>query len=249
MHDVTGLHILRGFFCFPRRDHASWLCKVVSILNEFTSIVKAVTRLMPSFSADRQRTEAVVIVITGGPGAGKSTLGPQLASSLGLPFLSRDTVKEILFDHFWGTLAGIEQPCDPGQRISQASWDIWLSTVMAVAGPSRAIVVDGVFNQAARREAFLRAAEEKRLRLLEVFLDAPADVLLHRVAARSRQPYAHAIYRYHSLGPAKLVLAHGWPQLLGDQGETLRVDVSNLAMVDVAELARRIEKLLEEPCR
>jgi hypothetical protein len=82
-----------------------------------------------------------------------------------------------------------------------------------------------------------------------VFLDGPPEVLLHRAEARSRRPHAHAIYRYHSLGPAKVVLADGWPPLLGDQGETLRIDASNLAVIDVAELASRVEKLLEESCR
>ena len=40
-----------------------------------------------------------VIVVTGLPGSGKTTLARQLSASLGLPLLSLDSVKEALVDH------------------------------------------------------------------------------------------------------------------------------------------------------
>ena len=38
------------------------------------------------------------IVVSGLPGSGKSTLGQQLATALGLPFLDKDTILERLFE-------------------------------------------------------------------------------------------------------------------------------------------------------
>ena len=41
---------------------------------------------------------ADVVLVTGVPGAGKSTLGLALAEGLGAPFLSLDAIKEELYE-------------------------------------------------------------------------------------------------------------------------------------------------------
>ena len=48
--------------------------------------------------AGRGRPRPFVLIITGAPASGKTTLGRQLAASLHLPFLSKDLFKESLFD-------------------------------------------------------------------------------------------------------------------------------------------------------
>src|SRR5215472_15932905 len=42
---------------------------------------------------------STTIIITGLSGTGKTTLGKQLASRLLLPFISKDIIKELLFDN------------------------------------------------------------------------------------------------------------------------------------------------------
>jgi len=39
------------------------------------------------------------VVVSGAPGAGKSTLAGPLAERLGLPLIGKDHIKETLFDH------------------------------------------------------------------------------------------------------------------------------------------------------
>ena len=41
---------------------------------------------------------AVLVLISGPPGAGKTTLGAKIAQELGIPFLNKDGIKELLFD-------------------------------------------------------------------------------------------------------------------------------------------------------
>jgi adenylate kinase family enzyme len=40
----------------------------------------------------------VLVVVTGPPAAGKTTIGRELSSQLRLPLISKDTIKEALFD-------------------------------------------------------------------------------------------------------------------------------------------------------
>src|SRR5436305_1756858 len=41
---------------------------------------------------------SVVLIITGAPASGKTTIGRHLAADLGFPFINKDDIKEILFD-------------------------------------------------------------------------------------------------------------------------------------------------------
>jgi adenylate kinase family enzyme len=41
--------------------------------------------------------EALLVLISGSPGAGKTTLGAKIAQELGLPFINKDGIKELLF--------------------------------------------------------------------------------------------------------------------------------------------------------
>ena len=43
-------------------------------------------------------TKSLLIIINGAPCTGKTTLGRKLAKQLRLPFLSKDGIKEVLFD-------------------------------------------------------------------------------------------------------------------------------------------------------
>ena len=43
-------------------------------------------------------SRALLVIISGPPGAGKMVLGRRLAQALGFPFINKDDIKEILFD-------------------------------------------------------------------------------------------------------------------------------------------------------
>src|ERR1051325_5707184 len=59
------------------------------------------------------RMPPLVLIITGPPASGKTTIGRPLASALGLPFLSKDVFKESLFnslgskDRDWSRQVGL----------------------------------------------------------------------------------------------------------------------------------------------
>src|SRR5438105_5624035 len=73
-----------------------------------------------------------VIVITGPPASGKTTLGKRLASDLGLPYIYKDGIKERLFE----TLGWKDRPWS--QLLGRASIDLiyYFLEVQLAAGVS-----------------------------------------------------------------------------------------------------------------
>lgn len=164
-----------------------------------------------------------ILLVSGAPGAGKSTLAGPLAAALGLPLFSKDLLKESLMD----SLGGPHGDLAFSRRIGDAAMALlWL-----IARQSQAAILEANFRP--RSDLVRRQIEQLEADITEVFCDCPPGECARRFAERSRT-------RTHPAHPLKELSAEMLAEYDGPIGIGTVFRVSTRTSVDIAELADRI---------
>jgi predicted kinase len=159
-----------------------------------------------------------LVLVTGPPASGKTTLARPLAHHLGLPLLGKDPIKEALFD----TLGTGDRAWS--RRLGAASYAV----LLALAGELPAAVVDANFYPDHGPE-LLRACQ----RPIEVFCRCPAAEVERRFTRRA--PARHPGHVDHVLDTQLRAALDGRVGPLGLGGPVLEVDTSG--PVDITAVA------------
>ena len=183
-------------------------------------------------------------MVTGPPGAGKSTLGPRLADLLGAVCISRDAIHDMVFDG-WEPLHPLlaEAPASGGPTLNEGrlNWDIFLWVLQQV---SRQVGVVGEtpINHQINRDRLLELRDRVRAPMAEVLLDGDREVLRQRVLRRAADPNSHPIKVHFTVEGARSILKGPYEPLLG--AEAIRLDTTDLAAVDLTAVLPEIRDRL-----
>jgi predicted kinase len=124
----------------------------------------------------------LLVVVTGMPGAGKTTVARTLARDLAVPLVSKDDVKERLYDALGaGDIAW-------SQRLGSAAYSLIFGfcTELLVAG--RSVVAEANFFKGSH-EADFRALPPHRL--VQIHCHAPLELLVERFSRRPDRHVGH----------------------------------------------------------
>jgi predicted kinase len=124
-------------------------------------------------------TEPLLVIVTGMPAAGKTTLARALAQDLELPLVAKDDIKEILYD----TL-GVGDP-DWSRRLGAASYALLFAFCREVLAAGQAVVAEANFFAGSHEADFAGLPPH---RLVQIHCNAPLAVILKRYARRARHP-------------------------------------------------------------
>jgi predicted kinase len=168
----------------------------------------------------------LLVVVQGPPAAGKTTVARELARRLRLPLLTKDTVKEALFDGLGaGDLAW-------SQRLGVGTYEVLGSLAEESVGVGASLVLEGNFVCGSELETRLAALPA---RFVQIHCTAPLELLLERHEGRERHPGHVDGERIDGLRAA---VESGRHDPLDLPGETIRIDTSE--PVDVAALAEQV---------
>ena len=132
-----------------------------------------------------------VVIVSGLPAAGKSTLAHRLSKELGFVLVERDQLGE----HVLAKVADVVPP-DERERIARAK-DRLVNVVAAAAlDAGGGVVIDGNFNVPEHAESIRSFIEGRGLPAVEICLWGDVDVLEARFIARGDPPLTDDLRPY-----------------------------------------------------
>ena len=126
-----------------------------------------------------------LLIVNGLPGSGKTTLSRELAPRLGLPLISKDDIKELLFDQLgWSDR-------EQSKRFGGAAWELlWLMTERTLTGNGSLAIESSFFIEPTFRKLSEWRAT-RALRIVELHCTADRRLLVQRFQARALGPDRH----------------------------------------------------------
>jgi predicted kinase len=183
----------------------------------------------------------VVLLITGPPASGKSTIGRQLASELRLPFLSKDLFKESLFD----TLGWTDRAWS--QRLGYASTKLLFTCAAALLAAGGSVVLESNFYAEFDTPDLVALRDKYGCHFVQVVCSADPATLADRFERRALSTARHPGHRdgEHVAEWRERLLTQRWEALPLD-GPVLTVDTNGADPGQYRELVRRVATLLDQ---
>ncbi|HEX2179669.1 MAG TPA: AAA family ATPase [Actinomycetota bacterium] len=178
-----------------------------------------------------------LVVVTGPPGAGKTSIARPLAVRLGLPLFCKDDLKEILFEALgWGDRA-------TSRSYSDAAYEILFHLTEQELAARRSLMIEANF----RPETATRLGAIGRSHpffAVQIRCFAARPVLEARLTRRAHEPLRHPGHvDSETVSELDAMLASGQALALG--GPVLEVDTTGPEPVDCDELAQRVKALID----
>jgi len=155
-----------------------------------------------------------LLLITGAPGTGKTTLACELARRLAVAVIAKDTIKEALFECLGASDAAASR------TLSDASFAVMFALARAQLAAGVSVLMEGNFRvteHGATVRALLAPPDGTQVRLAQVWCTLPEQERRARLRARAHDPARHAGHRDAELAAASGDAGAAWLDLPGER--------------------------------
>jgi predicted kinase len=182
-----------------------------------------------------------LVIVTGPPACGKTTLGRALATRLNMPFLYKDGIKEALFD----TLGWSDRVWS--RKLGVATYALLFHLIEMELAVGRSLVVESNFDAERAGPSFLALRERYRFRPVQVCCVTKGAVLLERCRLRAARSERHPGHdELANMAELEPVLLRGRLDPLPLDGPVIEVDTTDFTQVNVEAIAHEVQTALDE---
>jgi len=182
-----------------------------------------------------------VILITGHPATGKTTLARLLAEELGLPLLHRDGMKETLAD----TLGWSDD--EWSLKLGAATWELLYHLVETLLRANVSQVVESNFSPKHASPRWQQLHTRYQPQIIQLRCEADPDVVLARFHGRVETGDRHPIHRYTTdTAGYRSVLEQGHLGWIEVPGERISIDTNALDKPAYQGIAAQLRRYLTE---
>ena len=176
-----------------------------------------------------------LIIVTGRPAAGKSTLAKQLSQELKIPLVSKDEIREVLFDR----LGWDDRPW--AQKLGVVSIDLmyYFAKTQLLSGGS--IILDNAFDPEVTTPQIIALQAATQAKIIQIICNAESELLFNRFFERAKKGGRHPGHRGDKVAePLRGYLARNHSPKMDLYGQTIELDTTDFSSINYFELSEKI---------
>lgn len=183
----------------------------------------------------------IIVLITGMPGTGKTTLGNLLSEKYHFPFISKDALKERIFDNLgWNDKAW-------SLKVSAASHRIMDYIIEEELKARHSIIVESNFKQQIDSDRFRRFQKEYGCGIVQILCWAKGEIVYERFMNRINTAERHAGH-VEAISPDEIkrgfIESGGRDDPIDIDGTTIELDTTDLEAMDYGSVYQIIEEAM-----
>lgn len=182
-----------------------------------------------------------LIIITGRPAAGKTTLAKWLGRQLSIPVFSKDDIKERLFDELgW-------RDREWSKMLGRASVELLYYLAETQLELGKSVILDNAFYPELASQKLQTIQKQSKANVLQVICNADANTLFERFKQRAESGLRHQGHvDKQSLAEYQSNLQKERPLQLDLDGRVIQIDTTDFASLRHKELLLEVKALIAQ---
>lgn len=187
------------------------------------------------------KKKPLLILVSGAPATGKTTLARKLSDYFKAPYFSADEIKETISEWVVG-----RKNRKLYEKVCNASYDIFYKNIKKILSISGVCIAEALFIKELAEPKIREIQKKFNCRILQIYLKADEKIATKRYDLRHGKGKRHKSHvPKMSIGLKKY---GGYDNLIKkarlEIAKTIEIDTNNLKKIDYKEIFNKIEKIL-----
>jgi predicted kinase len=177
----------------------------------------------------------LIVIVTGLPGSGKTTLSKKLAKKLNLPLINKDAIKELLFDCLgW-------KDREWSKKLGVATFDLLYYIMEAQMKAEKSFIVESNFKHEFDSKKFLALKKKYYFKPIQIICETKGEIIYRRFKRRVELGNRHPGHRDELVcEEIKNNLLKGDYKSLQIGGKIIKVDTTSFRSMNIEKIAEMI---------